>query len=72
MTFFKNFQLGKSEARSLQLRWETYNTFNHTQYTSIDTRATFNMAGVQNNKTLGQYTNAGSARKMVFALKLKF
>jgi hypothetical protein len=72
MTFFKNFQLGKNEARSLQLRWETYNTFNHTQYTSVSTGARFNAAGTQTNTLLGQYTNAGSARKMVFALKLKF
>jgi hypothetical protein len=72
ITFFKGFQLGKNEARSLQLRWETYNTFNHTQYTSVSTGATFNAAGVQTNPLLGTYTNAGSARKMVFALKLKF
>jgi hypothetical protein len=72
LSLFKNFQLGSNEARSLQFRFETYNTFNHTQYISVDTRATFNTAGVQTNKTLGQYTNASSARKMVFALKLKF
>ena len=72
ISFFKNFQLGSNEARSLQFRWETYNTFNHTQYTRVDTSARFNMAGMQTNTTLGQYTNAAAARKMVFALKLKF
>jgi hypothetical protein len=72
LSLFKNFQLGSNEARSLQFRWETYNTFNHTQYNSVDTMAMFNPAGVQINNTLAQYNNASAARKMVLALKLKF
>jgi hypothetical protein len=72
LSLFKNFQLGSNEARSLQFRWETYNTFNHTQYNSVDAMAMFNPAGVQINNTLGQYNNASAARKMVLALKLKF
>jgi len=72
ISFFKNFQLGSSEERSLQFRFETYNTFNHTQYSGINTGATFNSAGDQISTTFGQYNNAASARRMVFALKLKF
>jgi hypothetical protein len=73
ISLFKNFQLGGNEARSLQLRWETYNTFNHTQYTGVSTGASFNFAtGKQTNAALGQFTGAGPARKMVLALKLKF
>jgi hypothetical protein len=72
ISVFKNFQLGSNEARSLQFRWETYNTFNHTQYNNVDAMAMFNPAGVQINNTLGQYNNASAARKMVLALKLKF
>jgi hypothetical protein len=72
LSFFKSFQLGKNEARSLQFRWETYNTFNHTQYNSVDSMAMFIPTGQQINNTLGQYNNASAARKMVLALKLKF
>jgi hypothetical protein len=72
LSLFKNFQLGSNEARSLQFRWETYNTFNHTQYNSVDTMARINPAGAQTNTTLGQYNGASAARKMVLALKLKF
>jgi len=72
ISIFKNFQLGSSEERSLQFRWETYNTFNHTQYSSVDTSGVFNSSGEQISTTFGQYNGAASARKMVFALKLKF
>ncbi|MDQ2900866.1 MAG: carboxypeptidase regulatory-like domain-containing protein, partial [Acidobacteriota bacterium] len=41
ISLFKTFRLGASETRRLQFRFETYNTFNHTQYTSIDTGARF-------------------------------
>ena len=73
LSLFKNFQLGKNEARSLQFRWETYNTFNHTQYTGVSSGATFDyFTGAQTNAALGQFTSAGPARKMVLALKIKF
>jgi hypothetical protein len=73
ISLFKNFQLGSNEQRSLQFRWETYNTFNQTQYTGVSTGASFDyFTGAQTNASLGQYTSAGPARKMVLALKLKF
>jgi len=72
LSLFKNFQLGKNESRSLQFRFETYNTFNHTQYNSVDTMARINLDGVQTSTTLGQYNNASAARKIVLALKLRF
>ena len=49
---FKNFWLGANEARHVQFRWESYNTFNHTQYTSVDTGARFDAAGNQLNANL--------------------
>ena len=45
ISLFKNFKLGAREGRSMQFRFETYNTFNHTQYSSMDTTARFNAAG---------------------------
>ncbi len=72
ISLFKNFQLGSNEARRLQFRWETYNTFNHTQYSSVDTSARFDAAGNQINSNFGYFTNAALARRMVLALKLYF
>jgi hypothetical protein len=72
MTFYKSFQLGSNEARSLEVRCETYNTFNHTQYSGVDTSVTFDAAGNQTNARLGEYSAAASARKLVLALRLNF
>jgi hypothetical protein len=72
MTFYKAFQLGSNEARSLEFRCETYNAFNHTQYSSVDTSVQFDGAGNQINATLGEYNGAASARKIVLAMRLKF
>jgi hypothetical protein len=72
MTFYKGFQLGKSEERSLEFRCETYNTFNHTQYSSVSASARYNAAGQQTNTSFGNYTNTKAARKVVLAMRLKF
>jgi hypothetical protein len=72
MTFYKAFQLGSNEARSLEFRCETYNTFNHTQYSGVDTGVTFDAAGNQTNTRLGEYNSAASARKLVLALRFQF
>jgi hypothetical protein len=72
ISLFKNFRLGSNEARRLQFRWETYNTFNHTQYNSVDTTSRWDAAGNQINGNFGYFTNAALARRMVLALKLYF
>jgi len=41
IALFKNFRMG--EKRSLQLRWETYNVFNHTNFSDIDTGLTYGL-----------------------------
>ena len=52
MTLFKNIALGRGDTGPrLQLRWEAYKVFNHTQYATIDTTARFNPAGQQINAT---------------------
>ena len=48
MSIFKNISLGEGDRR-LQLRLETYNVFNHTQWGSVNTTANFNAAGVITN-----------------------
>jgi hypothetical protein len=72
IALFKDFRLGAVESRRLQFRWETYNTFNHTQYTGVDTGSRWDAAGSQINTILGFYTGAALSRRMQFGLKLFF
>ncbi len=72
ISLFKNFHLGSNEARSLQFRLESYNTFNHTQFTTIDNNARFDANGNQVNNEFGQYTAAAPSRRLVLGLKLYF
>lgn len=68
----KNFQLGSNEARRLQLRFETYNTFNHTNFSDLDRAARFNADGSQANGRFGAYTATLDARRMVIGAKIYF
>jgi hypothetical protein len=72
ISLFKNFRLGESDVRRLQFRFETYNSFNHTQFNALDTTARFDAAGRQVNARFGQYTGSADARRMVLGLKLYF
>ncbi|MEO7143279.1 MAG: hypothetical protein ABI165_07210, partial [Bryobacteraceae bacterium] len=72
ISLFKNFALGKSETRRLQLRFESYNTFNHTQYTGIDTGARFDQNNNQTNTNYGYFTGAALARRLVIGAKFYF
>jgi len=72
ITLFKDFYFTQSEQRSLQIRWEMYNAFNHTQLTSVNNSASFQADGTQINPEFGLYNGAAANRIMVFALKFKF
>ena len=58
----KNFSLG--ERWKLQLRAESFNVFNHTNFNTIDTGL--------GDGSFGQATNAANPRKMQFGAKLNF
>jgi hypothetical protein len=60
------------EKTRLQLRVEMYNALNHTQFSSINTTAQFNTAGVQTNTQFGQYTAAQNPRILQWAMRLEF
>jgi hypothetical protein len=47
LAFFKNFRIG--ERRTLQLRWEIYNIFNHANFTNIDNTMVFGLVQVRTN-----------------------
>ena len=61
------------ERLRLQLRWEAYNAFNHTQFSTINTSANFNPAtGQQINAQFGAFTAARDPRQMQMAVRLSF
>jgi hypothetical protein len=55
-----------------QLRVEAYNALNHTQFSTVNTSATFSAAGAQTNGLFGQYTAAANPRQLQLALRLTF
>lgn len=71
LSIFKRFPL-KGEKRSFEFRWETFNTLNHTQFTSIGATAQFTPDGSQTNTTFGRATAARDGRKMMLGLKFMF
>jgi hypothetical protein len=72
VTLFKNIPLGASGLRKLQLRWEIYNVFNHTQFATVDAVARFDPAGNQVNTRFGQVITTRTPRVMQVALRFVF
>ena len=70
LAFFKNIRIG--ESREIQLRWETYNVFNHTNFRDIDGAMTFNAAGVQTNSRFGAPISARAPRIMQASIRINF
>jgi Carboxypeptidase regulatory-like domain/TonB-dependent Receptor Plug Domain len=70
LAMFKNFRLG--EDRGLQLRWEIYNVFNHTNFTDINGAMIFDAAGRQTNTAFGTPRTARAPRIMQVSLRLNF
>jgi hypothetical protein len=71
VTLFKTIPVG-SERRRLQLRWEIYNVFNHTQFASVDAQARFDAAGNQVNTRFGQVISTRAPRVMQIAIRFVF
>ena len=70
IALFKNIPMG--ESRQLQLRWEVYNVFNHTNFRDIDAGLVFDAAGNQTNTRFGAPTAARTPRVMQAAIKFSF
>jgi hypothetical protein len=64
MSLFKSLPLTSHEGPRLELRFESFNTFNHTEFNSIDTN--------MNSPTFGQATNTYDPRVMQFGAKFLF
>jgi hypothetical protein len=60
----------------LQLRVETYNTFNHSEFNAVNASTTFTKdssgAYNQTNSQLGQFNGTANPRTMQLALRLDF
>jgi hypothetical protein len=63
LAFFKNIKVG--EKRSLQLRWEIYNIFNHSNFNNIDVAMTYGL--VVANPTPGTACSLTNVCKASFA-----
>lgn len=64
LSLFKNFPLTPGEGARIQLRFETYNAFNHTQFLNINTTFT--------DSNFGQVTSTSDPRTWQFAGKFIF
>jgi len=71
VTFFKNVPMGGADRR-LQLRWEIYNIFNHTQFSDVDRTARFDAQGNQTNARFGQVIAARQPRVMQGSIRFLF
>jgi hypothetical protein len=55
-----------------QLRLESYNTFNHTQFANVNSTLIFNTAGAQTNPAFEHPTTARPPRRVQLAIRLSF
>ncbi len=71
LSLIKNITL--YERLHIQFRAATFNTFNHTQFTTVNAAAVFNATtGAQTNTKLGAFTAAGDPRQMQLGIRLVF
>jgi len=69
-SLFKDFPV--KERFRFTFRWELYNTFNHTQFFSMDTTARFDASGNQTNARFGALIQNRDPRRMQGSLRLVF
>jgi hypothetical protein len=68
----KRFPLMK-EGRYIQFRTETFNTFNHTQFSGVDSGTQFNPStGLQTSPTFGTINNSRAGRRIALSLRVVF
>jgi len=70
LTAFKDFRI--KENVKFTLRWEAYNAFNHTQWSTVNSAARFDAQGRQVNSLFGQVTAARTPRVMQGSLRFQF
>jgi len=71
LSLFKNFTLSETRGSKFEMRLETFNTFNHTQFQNVSTGVSYDSAGVINNN-FGQVVSAYPARILQLGGKITF
>jgi hypothetical protein len=61
-----------AERVALRLRFQAFNVFNHTEFSSIGTTLQWNAAGVNLNTTTGQFTATKPPRQMALTARIEF
>ncbi|HLK63118.1 MAG TPA: carboxypeptidase-like regulatory domain-containing protein [Bryobacteraceae bacterium] len=72
LAVFKEFHPLRDERKVVQFRAEAFNAFNHTQFSTINSAATFNPAGQQTNAQFGKATAASPSRVLQLSLRIRF
>jgi hypothetical protein len=75
MSLDRKIPLGWKESntkRTLQLKVEAFNVFNHTQFTGVNSTYTFNAAGVNTNANIGALTGERGPRIMALEMRVQF
>jgi hypothetical protein len=74
LSLFKNFRI--TERMNFQLRWETFNTFNHTQWSGVNTGLSLPNPGMTmlpaNKGSFGEVNSTRDPRTMQIAIKFLF
>jgi hypothetical protein len=60
------------ESRSIQLRVEAFNVFNHVQFTGVNSSFIFNAQGVNTNANIGALTGERGPRVVALELRAQF
>jgi hypothetical protein len=74
----ENFDLGLAkkfpirERATVEFRWDAYNALNHTNWSGLNTNATFNATGAQTNSQFGRVTSDVGPRVMQGSLRISF
>ncbi len=71
MTLGRRIPLGR-ETRSLQIKVEAFNVFNHTQFTGVNSGFIFNAQGVNTNANIGALTGERGPRVVALELRAQF
>jgi hypothetical protein len=60
------------ESRSLQLKVEAFNVFNHTEFTGVNSGYVFNAQGQNTNANIGALTGERGPRVVALELRAQF
>jgi len=73
MSLAKRIPIGLGEGRAFQFRAEAYNIWNHVNFSSVNSSASYNsLGGVQTNQSWGQLSGAGQQRILQLSLRFEY